>query len=61
MFYPEFESAAFKLKSGELSEVIESPVGFHIIELLEKRGESIHCRHILIKPKIDDAADLKSY
>lgn len=60
VFYPEFESAAFKLKSGELSNVVESPVGFHIIELLEKRGESIHCRHILIKPKIDDAADLKA-
>lgn len=60
VFYPEFESAAFKLKQGELSEVIESPVGYHIIELLEKRGESIHCRHILIKPKIDDAADLKA-
>ena len=60
VFYPEFESAAFKLKSGELSKVIESPVGYHIIELLEKRGESIHCRHILVKPKIDDASDLKA-
>lgn len=60
VFYPEFESAAFKLKQGELSDVVESPVGYHIIELLEKRGESIHCRHILIKPKIDDAADLKA-
>ncbi len=60
VFYPEFESAAFKLKEGQLSEVIESPVGFHIIELLEKRGESIHARHILVKPKTDDEADLKA-
>lgn len=60
VFYPEFEAAAFKLKKGELSDVIESPVGFHIIELLEKRGESIHARHILLKPKSDDAADLKA-
>lgn len=60
VFYPEFESAAFKLNVGELSEVIESPVGFHIIEMLERRGESIHTRHILIKPKSDDEADLKA-
>ncbi len=60
VFYPEFESAAFRLKEGELSQVIESPVGYHIIELIEKRGESIRARHILIKPKSDDAADLKA-
>lgn len=60
VFYPEFESAAFKLKQGEISRVIESPVGFHIIELIERRGESIHARHILVKPKSDDAADLNA-
>ncbi|MCB0746214.1 MAG: peptidylprolyl isomerase [Ignavibacteriales bacterium] len=60
VFYPEFESAAFGLKEGELSQVIESPVGFHVIELIEKRGESIRARHILVKPKSDDAADLKA-
>lgn len=60
VFYPEFEAAAFSLKEGELSQVIESPIGFHIIQLLEKRGESIHARHILIKPKSDDEADLKA-
>jgi peptidyl-prolyl cis-trans isomerase SurA len=60
VFYPEFESAAFKLKEGELSQIVESPVGFHIIELIERRGESIHTRHILIKPKSDDEADLNA-
>lgn len=58
VFFPEFEAAAFKLNEGELSEVIESPVGFHIIQLLERRGESIHTRHILISVKVDDDADL---
>jgi len=60
VFYPEFESAAYALKEKQLSEVTESPVGFHIIQLLEKRGESIHTRHILIKIKADDESDLNT-
>jgi peptidyl-prolyl cis-trans isomerase SurA len=60
VFYPEFEEAAYKLNIGEISGVIESPVGFHIIELVEKRGESIHTRHILIKIKADENSDLQT-
>lgn len=60
VFYPEFEAAAFRLQQVELSDVIESPVGFHIIQMLERRGESINTRHILIKIKSDDAADLRT-
>jgi peptidyl-prolyl cis-trans isomerase SurA len=60
VFYPEFEEAAYKLNVGEISGVIESPVGFHIIELIEKRGESIHTRHILIKIKADENSDLQT-
>jgi len=48
---PEFERAAFKLNSNEVSEVVESTFGFHIIQMIERRGEQINVRHILIKPK----------
>lgn len=51
-FVPEFEGAAFKLKPNELSDIIESPFGFHLIQLLERRGDKIHTRHILIKPEV---------
>ena len=48
---PEFERAAFKLNNNEISEVVESTFGFHIIQMIERRGEQISVRHILIKPK----------
>lgn len=51
-FVPQFEGAAFKLKPNELSEIVESPFGFHLIQLLERRGDKIHTRHILLKPAI---------
>jgi peptidyl-prolyl cis-trans isomerase SurA len=60
VFYPEFEAVAYSLAPGSLSGIVESPVGFHIIQLIERRGESIHTRHILIKLKSDDEADLKA-
>lgn len=53
-FVPEFEATAYKLDPGQLSSVIETEFGFHIIELLERRGNLIHCRHILVKPEISD-------
>jgi peptidyl-prolyl cis-trans isomerase SurA len=54
---PEFEAAAFELKGKEISPVIESMYGFHIIQLIERRGETINVRHILLSPK-PSATDL---
>jgi peptidyl-prolyl cis-trans isomerase SurA len=48
----EFESAAFALKPGEVSPIIESKFGFHIIQLIERRGNTVNARHILIIPKV---------
>ena len=54
-YVPAFEAAAFRLEKDEISPVIESEFGFHIIQMLQRRGNSIRVRHILIKPDITDA------
>lgn len=51
-FVTEFEAAVYNLEKNQLSEVVETEFGFHIIQLLERRGNLIHARHILIKPEI---------
>ncbi len=49
-FVPEFEAAALKMQPDELSQPIESQFGFHLIQLIERRGNRYNSRHILIKP-----------
>ena len=51
-FAPEFEAAAFNLRDGEISEVVETEFGFHIIQMIERRGDFINVRHILLTVKV---------
>lgn len=49
---PEYAKAAFALKPGAISKIVESSIGYHLIQCIEKTDDRIHTRHILMKPKI---------
>lgn len=52
---PEFANVAFNLQDpNKISKIVESEFGFHIIQLIEKRGDRINTRHILMKPKVEE-------
>jgi peptidyl-prolyl cis-trans isomerase SurA len=58
---PEFASVAFNLTDPKkVSRIVQTEFGYHIIQLIEKRGDRVNCRHILLKPRISLSEKLKA-
>lgn len=56
MMVPQFEATVFDLKPGEVSDIVETMYGFHIIKLVSRKGEDYTCLHILIMPEYSSAS-----
>jgi len=59
-FVPDFEEIVFSLKEGEISDIVETTRGFHIVQLVERRGDKVRARHILFKTGSDAASSTEA-
>jgi peptidyl-prolyl cis-trans isomerase SurA len=61
IFLPAFSDAAMSLKEGQVSPIVETDYGFHIIQMIEKKGDMFNARHILLKPEYTDEDKKKAF
>lgn len=61
VFLPAFSDAAMALKEGQVSQIIETEYGFHLIQMIKKEGEMFNARHILLKPEFTNDDRTKAF
>lgn len=60
-FVPEFSAVAFNMhEKGKVSKIVETEFGYHIIQFIDRKGDRINCRHILLKPKVSAESKRKA-
>jgi len=61
MYWPAFSNVAIALKEGQVSQIVETPDGFHIIQMIKKEGEMFNARHILLRPEYTNQDRSKAF